>query len=380
MEIITIGFVLAVFGAGLLSFFSPCVLPLLPVYIGYLSGGQSAGQASVKTSFIKAAAFTAGLSASFFILGVAAGALGHVINSHTFFIVCAVIVILFGIHQTGLIKIPFLYREKKLSVRFNPNNGLIGAFALGFLFSFGWTPCVGPVLGAVLGLSSQQGNALTGGGLLLVYSLGLSIPFFILAFGSHKLMTKVKGIYPHFGKIRIAGGILIMAMGVWMLSNQVNLMKAEHVQPQAVSYSANPAYELSLTSLQGDELTLVELQGKTVYIKFWTTWCPLCLAGLEDFSKLAQQYNASTDVAVISIVTPGLNGEVSKTDFIEWANAQELSFPVYFDESGRITKEFGVRAYPTAVYLDKTGNPIKTTIGDEMNEQINKNLTSYKRS
>ncbi|MCD8491456.1 MAG: cytochrome c biogenesis CcdA family protein [Geovibrio sp.] len=201
-------------------FFSPCVLPLLPVYIGYLSGGQSAGQASVKTSFIKAAAFTAGLSASFFILGVAAGALGHVINSHTFFIVCAVIVILFGIHQTGLIKIPFLYREKKLSVRFNPNNGLIGAFALGFLFSFGWTPCVGPVLGAVLGLSSQQGNALTGGGLLLVYSLGLSIPFFILAFGSHKLMTKVKGIYPHFGKIRIAGGILIMAMGVWMLSNR----------------------------------------------------------------------------------------------------------------------------------------------------------------
>ncbi|MCD8491457.1 MAG: TlpA family protein disulfide reductase [Geovibrio sp.] len=124
----------------------------------------------------------------------------------------------------------------------------------------------------------------------------------------------------------------------------------------------------------------MELQGKTVYIKFWTTWCPLCLAGLEDFSKLAQQYNASTDVAVISIVTPGLNGEVSKTDFIEWANAQELSFPVYFDESGRITKEFGVRAYPTAVYLDKTGNPIKTTIGDEMNEQINKNLTSYKRS
>ncbi|MGV7003727.1 cytochrome c biogenesis protein CcdA [Desulfovibrio sp. QI0442] len=381
MEIITIGFIASVFGAGLLSFFSPCVLPLLPVYFGYLSGSPMPIDRSGKTSFSKALAFTSGLSASFFLLGFGAGALGHFINSHAFFLACGAIIVLFGVHQTGLISLPFLNRDKRLSVRFDPRKGLGGAFLLGFLFSFGWTPCVGPVLGAVLGISSQQGSALTGGWLLLVYSLGLSLPFWILAMGSHHLLGRVKSIYPHFDKIRIAGGVLIMLMGFWMLYNQINLLRAESdMPPPEVSQSSisSPVYERSLPGLDRETMSLAQLRGKTAYIKFWTTWCPLCLAGLEDFTTLAEQAASSPDIAVISIVTPGLNGEVSKEDFIAWARAQRLSFPIYFDESGTVTREFGIRAYPTAVYLTANGDVLKKIVGDESNAQILGELNSFK--
>ncbi|MCL1985840.1 MAG: redoxin family protein [Betaproteobacteria bacterium] len=374
MEIITAGFIISVFWAGLLSFFSPCVLPLLPVYLGYLSAnGASVDMSNRTTSHIKALAFISGVSVSFFLLGFGAGAVGHFISSHTLFLVCGAIVVLFGFHQTGLISIPYLDRDKRVSMRFNPRNGPGGAFLLGFLFSFGWTPCVGPVLGAVLGISSQQGNALAGGWLLLVYSLGLSLPFLAFAFGSQHLLGKVKGMYPHFGKIRLAGGILIMLMGIWIIYNQVSLMRAEngmHSAEDAYSSVSGQVYERPLPGLDREPVSLAQFQGKKVYIKFWATWCPLCLAGLEDFTALAGQLSSSTDIAVISIVTPGLNGEVSKQDFSDWARAQNLSFPIYFDESGAVTREFGIRAYPAAVYLSKTGAVMKKTVGDEPPEQI----------
>ncbi len=387
MEIITMGFILSVFGAGLLSFFSPCVLPLLPVYLGYLSDSVPADNPvpaapSGRASFTKALAFTSGLSVSFFLLGFGAGAVGHFINSHAFFLACGGVVVLFGIHQTGLVSIPFLDRDKRLAVRFDPRKGLGGAFLLGFLFSFGWTPCVGPVLGAVLGISSQQGNALTGGWLLLIYSLGLSLPFFLLALGSQHLLGKMKNLYPHFGKIRLAGGILIMLIGFWMLYNQISIMHAEKTAQEAAASSSSisaQAYERPLPGLAREPISLAQLQGKTVYVKFWTTWCPLCLAGLEDFAALAEELSKSPDVAVISIVTPGLNGEASKSDFITWAKAQNLTFPIYFDESGAVSREFGIRAYPTAVYLDKRGAVVKKAVGDEPNAGILHTLSSLNK-
>ncbi len=345
MEMITAGFIATVFTAGLLSFFSPCVLPLLPVYLGYLSGEADSPQKNGSASLPKAFAFVAGLAVSFFILGFGAGALGGLIHSSWFFLVCGAVIIVFGLHQTGLVTVPLLNREKKVDVRFNPRKGLIGAFALGFLFSFGWTPCVGPVLGAVLGISSQQGSALTGGGLLLVYAFGLSLPFAILALGSQHLLGRVKGLYPYLPKIKIAGGILIILMGIWMVWGQLALVQAG----QNATATNSAAYRSPLPGLNASPASLDDFKGKIVYVKFWATWCPLCLAGLEDFDRLAGAYAKSDDIAVISVVTPGLNGEVNEADFTAWARAQHLTFPIYFDSDGALTREFGIRAYPTSV-------------------------------
>ena len=378
MDAVTSGFVLTLFVAGLLSFFTPCILPLLPVFLGYLSGADASAHTTGRASVLKALAFTSGLSVAFFLLGFGAGALGGLFNSPAFFIACGAIVILFGIHQTGIISLPFLARETRLTAQFDPKKGLGGAFLLGFFFSFGWTPCVGPVLGAVLGISSQQGSALTAGGLLLVYSFGLSLPFIILALGSQQLLQRVKGIYPHFGKLRLVGGLLIMGMGAWMIYNQVSILRAEKALAATAVYSSvnSTVYERMMPGLDREPASLAQFKGKKVYVKFWTTWCPSCLAGLEDFTALSKQTATSPDIAVISIVTPGINGEVSKEDFTEWARAQNLSFPIYFDESGTVSREFAVRAYPTAVYLTKDGAVMKKMIGDEPNDAILKMLSN----
>jgi cytochrome c biogenesis protein CcdA len=219
----TAGVVALVFTAGLLSFFSPCILPLLPVYLGALSADESLTHPSPKASLAKAAAFTAGLAAPLFLLGAGAGALAAFINTPRFFLACGVLVVIFGIHQTGL-RMPFLRDACPKNGVAIPQGGLPGAFALGFLFSFGWTPCTGPLLAAVSGLASQQGGALGGGGLLLVYSLGVGLPFVVLACCSRQILRRIEWIYPHFPKIRIAGGILIIVMGGWMIFNQARLL------------------------------------------------------------------------------------------------------------------------------------------------------------
>ena len=235
METISIAFMASVFGAGLLSFFSPCVLPLLPLYVGYLSSAPQTSGSLAKASLGKALAFTCGLSLSFFLLGFGAGSLGAVFASPVFLIVCGSVIILFGLYQTGLMPLSFLNKNLKVSLNFNPQAGLGGAFLLGLLFSFGWTPCVGPILGAVLGLASQQGSPLNGGLLLLVYALGLSLPFCAMALASQRLLTKVKGIYPHFGKIRLAGGMLIILMGCWMLYSPVSALLTKEVEAAKAS-------------------------------------------------------------------------------------------------------------------------------------------------
>jgi cytochrome c biogenesis protein CcdA len=179
MQGIEIGGVLL---AGALSFFTPCILPVIPVFISTLLGSAGQGK-ELRLGRLRVylrplgnvALFVLGLSVSFMTLGLAFGALGREINSRVFITVCGVIVILLGIYQTGLVEIPFLMREKKLETR--RGSGFLGSFLLGFTFSFGWTPCVGPILASVLALTASRGGAVTGMLYMAVYSLGLLIPF-----------------------------------------------------------------------------------------------------------------------------------------------------------------------------------------------------------
>ena len=144
-------FIGAVYVAGLLSFFSPCIFPLLPVYIGMLS-------TSGKKSIIKTVVFVIGLSTSFVLLGFGAGSIGSFLMSKTFRIISGVIVIIFGIIQMEIVKIPFLERTKLVDIKGKENDSIWGAFLLGFTFSLGWTPCVGPILASILFISSGGGN------------------------------------------------------------------------------------------------------------------------------------------------------------------------------------------------------------------------------
>lgn len=218
----------AVFIAGILSFFAPCILPVLPVFISTILGSIDENAKFLKAGALRiywkplarVAMFVLGLSTSFVILGVAFGAIGRFINSEIFMLVCGVIVILLGIYQTGIIKIPFLMREKKLEAK--RGTGYLSAFLLGFTFSFGWTPCIGPILASVLALTASKGGALTGGLYMAVYSLGLLVPFLVFTVFSN-LLTGIKAIYRHMKIIKIIGGIIIIIMGVFLLTDSLYL-------------------------------------------------------------------------------------------------------------------------------------------------------------
>lgn len=220
-------FVISVFTAGILSFLSPCIIPVIPMYLAYFEDDElTTKKQIISKPMIKAMLFVAGLSTVFIVLGFGAGALGSILYGNWFLIACGLIVVILGIHQTGLVQLSFLHREKKLNLERTKKADYFGSYLLGLTFSFGWTPCVGPVLAAVLGLSASEGNVLYGGFLMAVYSLGLMIPFLLVAIFSETLIGRIKGIYKYMGKIKIVSGLFIIVMGILLMMNQVGVITA----------------------------------------------------------------------------------------------------------------------------------------------------------
>lgn len=216
-----------VFVAGILSFFSPCIFPLLPVYISTLFKDVGIKHTLMKTvhlrAIVKTLCFILGLSTVFIILGYGAGALSGVLSHPYTNYVMGAIVIVMGLHQMEIINIKLLQREKKMSLQPKKFKGYFQAYILGLTFSFGWTPCIGPVLSSVLAIVvSNNGSAVYGGSLMMVYTLGLSIPFLLLAIASNFIMQYVQFIKKHMILIKRISGLLLICMGVLLMFNKLN--------------------------------------------------------------------------------------------------------------------------------------------------------------
>ncbi|HEW9814071.1 TPA: thiol-disulfide oxidoreductase-associated membrane protein CcdA2 [Streptococcus pneumoniae] len=226
-------FFLSVFLAGILSFFSPCILPLLPVYTGVLlddkNGAQaSSGKFSISvTSLLRTLAFIAGISFIFILLGYGAGFLGDLLYASWFQYLTGAIIILLGLHQMEILHFKGLYKEKRLQLQGQGQNGngYSQAFLLGLTFSFAWTPCVGPVLGSVLALAASGGSgAWQGAGLMLVYTLGLALPFLLLALTSSYVLKHFRKLHPYLGILKKVGGFLIIVMGFLVLFGNASIL------------------------------------------------------------------------------------------------------------------------------------------------------------
>ena len=221
----------SVFVAGMVSFLSPCIVPLLPVYLSILSSNGTGSKVVTTKKFqlnlsllLKTIVFVFGLSTSFVLLGFGAGYLGSLFYADWVLPVCGVIVILLGFHQMGLFQLALLNKEKKVMLKRSDKRDYVGAYLLGFTFSIGWTPCIGPILGAVLGLSASEGHATYGALLMFVYALGLLIPFVCMAIFSDMLLHHMKKLHPHLDKIKLAGGVLIVLMGIVLMTNNLNIL------------------------------------------------------------------------------------------------------------------------------------------------------------
>ena len=392
--------VLTVFVQGLLSFFSPCVLPLVPLYVGYLAGGARVvdengairyprGKVLVNTLF-----FVVGISFAFFVLGLGFTAAGRFFSSNqTWFArISGIIMILFGIYQFGFLgKAAVLEQEHRLPFRLDKwaMNPLV-ALVLGFTFSFAWTPCVGPTLGSVLLMASSAASAGKGFLLITVYTAGFVIPFLTVGIFTGTVLNffkKHQKVVRYNGKV---GAALLILMGVMTLTGFMNGITGylsgvgggaaaetpdqstqtasptpdvtESAQP---SPSQNPTVEapdFTLTDQYGNTHTLSDYKGKTVFLNFWATWCGPCQREMPDIQKLYEAYGENEeDLVVLGVANPKtdtnpMNQDVSQEEVEQFLSDHGYTFPVVMDTTGEVFAYYGISAFPTTFMIDANGN------------------------
>ena len=352
-----------VFLQGLLSFFSPCVLPLLPLYIGYLSGGTAVkgedGKIHYKQSkvLVHTLFFVAGVSFAFFLLGLGVSAVGGFFHSHQamFARVGGILVMLFGLYQLGIFGTSsVLGREHRLPFQLDRlAMSPVTALLMGFTFSFAWTPCVGPALTSVLLMAASAATRSQGFGLIGVYTLGFVLPFLFVGLFTTRLLElfrKYRGVVRYTVKI---GGILMVLMGILMFTGKMNdvtgylsrisgtqVPRTERMEEGTVAEKAEadnegestesgtggpestaaseeasgetapaetgadarpviPAVDFELEDQYGNIHRLEDYRGKTIFLNFWATWCPPCKAEMPDIQKLYEKSATEGEDAVI---------------------------------------------------------------------------------
>jgi len=214
------------FIAGLLSFFSPCVLPLVPAYLANLAGTSAievGASRRVWPTLLHSVAFVLGFSILFILMGASAGLIGAsvIAYSDTLRIVSGIVVIVFGVFLIAAYKIPWLNYEKRMHLKSASSPGYIRSLLIGAAFAVGWTPCIGPILGSILFIASYTGETIKGAALLAVYSLGMGIPFLIIGLAWSYIVPFWSGITRHLGLISIISGVLLIIVGILMLTGQL---------------------------------------------------------------------------------------------------------------------------------------------------------------
>ncbi len=369
-----------VFLEGLLSFFSPCILPLLPVYLGYLAGNtkekleDGTYRYKQSTVFLHTLCFVLGISFAFFILGMAFSALGSFFQEYKLWFsrVGGVLIIFLALIQLGFLRFSFLSREKKLPFRWNLErmNPFV-ALIMGFTFSFAWTPCVGPALSSVLILASSAENALIGNLLVLVYTAGFIIPFLLLGLFTSKALNFVKKNQKIMKYTIKAGGILLLFIGIMMISGWMEGLSgyfstasptpaptAQQTEPPKQTEKPElPAFDFTLTDQKGQSHTLSDYKGKVVFLNFWATWCGPCQMEMPHIEELYQEYGSNSgEVIFLGVAQPNIGRETDISGITAFLAENSYTFPTVFDENGEVFADYYINSFPTTFMIDRQGN------------------------
>ena len=355
-----------VFLQGALSFLSPCVLPLLPLYVSYLAGGagEDDGKGGLRYPrrrvFLNTLFFVLGISFAFFLLGMGLSALGSFFRDYQvwFARISGLIIILFGLYQLGLGKrAMFLEREHRLPFRLdkvamNP----VTALVLGFTFSFAWTPCVGPALSSVLLMASSSGSSAAGFLLIGLYTLGFALPFLAVGLFTGTVLNFFRS---HQSIVRWTvklGGILLIVMGVLTIAGASGQTAGTSAQDQQEEQSSVAAPDFTLTDQFGESHTLSDYQGKIVFLNFWATWCGPCKSEMPDIQALYEAHGGNAeDLVVLGVAQPGVGREGSREDIADFLSEGGYTYPVVMDEDGSVFAQYGIRAFPTTFMILSDG-------------------------
>ena len=214
------------FGAGFISFLTPCVLPIIPGYISYITGKNlNEIERDKRVVLIKTIIFSLGFSIVFIALGITASTVGNILLffSNELRIVAGIVIILFSLQMLGVFNFQFLNQEKKIETK-NYKDNYAFPFVVGAAFAFGWTPCIGPVLGSILALSATEASVSNGILLLSFYSLGLAIPFIASGYFMSKFLVSKKGFGKYYNRVTKTGGVILLVTGILISTNQIQII------------------------------------------------------------------------------------------------------------------------------------------------------------
>jgi cytochrome c-type biogenesis protein len=379
--------ILIAFAGGLLSFLSPCVLPLVPGYISLMSGvsidhlkGEGAGN-SRRAVIANSLAFNAGLSVIFLALGGTAGLVGAaIINNVWVRVIGGLVIIVFGLHLIGLLKIKYLYKDTRQFSNEKPR-GMLGSLTLGIAFAAGWTPCIGPILGGIIGLAATSGG--WKGGLILsaFYSAGLAVPFLLTGLGINQFLGFYSKFRRHLHKVEVVSGIILILIGVLVMSNRVTLLASSRLAgwlpnlesklkfggnapaPTATNANANypAAPDVQFTQLDGAPFKLEDLRGRVVLLNFWATWCIPCRSEIPSLSAMQKDLDAR-GLSVIG---------VSYDDTADLIQQFQKDIPQSYQIvlGGReVGSQLPASPLPTTYIIDRQGRIREKMIGERTRE------------
>lgn len=382
--------ILIAFAGGLLSFLSPCVLPLVPGYISLISGvsidhlkGEDGSRASARRAVMtNSLAFNAGLSMIFVSLGAAAGLVGAAITTNPWIrIIGGLVIIAFGLQLIGVLKIGALYRDTRKFSDEKPR-GMLGSFTLGLAFAAGWTPCIGPILGGIIGLAATSGGWRSGLILSAFYSAGLAVPFLLTGLGINQFLGFYSKFRRHLHKVEVVSGVVLILIGLLVATNKVTLLassslarvlpnfesKIGTVAPAATSMGAPPALadatnstpapDVSFRTLKGEQFRLSSLRGQVVVLNFWATWCLPCRSEIPQLSAMQQEMDARG----LKII--GVSWDDTADGVNDFQKELKQDYMVLLGGEDVQAQFGGIPSLPTTYLIDREGRIRQKIIGE----------------